>query len=174
MVDRTQIVATLRLLAKTVTPGKWWMDSHGEALVAFTDAGMKTVLKPEHLRDNAHRDENTGGLSYWPNDSDASWIAAAQPMNIITLLEQLDECSAKAEINEGGKNAFNSIIKYIEDKQRNDTHTLWTEVSDRLNADGCNSYSSHVIEYLEALNGEIENLKAEVTDMNSRCRNERA
>lgn len=88
--DTAALIDRLRSLAKTATPGKWWIDSHGEALVAFTDEGMKTVLKPEHLREKAHRDESTGGLSYWPNDSDASWIAAAQPQNIIALLDRLE------------------------------------------------------------------------------------
>lgn len=67
MTDTTDIKALsdrLRSLAKNATPGKWWIDSHGEALVAFTDEGIETVLKPEHLREKAHRDENTGGLSY--------------------------------------------------------------------------------------------------------------
>lgn len=103
MTDTTDIKALierLRALAKTATSGRWWIDSHGETLVAFTDEGIETVLKPEHLREKAHRDENTGGLSYWPNDSDASWIAAAQPQNIIVLLDQLEAERQRAERGE--------------------------------------------------------------------------
>lgn len=90
MTNKTQI-AELRELSKKVSQGKWWMDSHGEALVCFSqDRDIQIILKPEHLREKAHRDENTGGLSYWPNDSDASWIVATQPKNILSLLDQLE------------------------------------------------------------------------------------
>lgn len=98
-------------------------------------------------------------------------VIEMQAQRIIELFDQLEAERQRADANEGGKNAFNSITKYIEDKQRNETHTLWREVSDQLNADGCNSYSSHVIEYLEALNGEIENQTAELAAMKAKLAN---
>lgn len=103
MTDTTDIKALsdrLRAIAKTATPGKWLIDSHGGALVALSHERIRTVLKPERLREKPYRDENTGDPSYWPNDSDASWIAAAQPQNIIALLDQL-----KTEVNRGDGNA---------------------------------------------------------------------
>lgn len=81
----------LKELAHYATRGQWWIDSHGEAMVAFTGNGMKTIFKPEHSRDKAHRDKNTGNLSYWNNDADASWIAAAQPLHIMELVKETEQ-----------------------------------------------------------------------------------
>ncbi|XAO54305.1 hypothetical protein [Yersinia phage vB_YenM_P778] len=82
--------AKFRELAHYTTKGRWWMDSHGENLIAFSGKGIKTVMTPKHSREKAYRDGFTGNLSHWNNDADASWITATQPENIIKLLDELD------------------------------------------------------------------------------------
>jgi hypothetical protein len=138
-------VKELRKLAANATPGKWWIDSHGEALVAFTDDGMKTVLKPEHLREKAHRDENTGSLSYWPNDSDASWIAAAQPNNIIPLLDQLEALTAE-----------NAVIRIAIDQTIG-----WQESTDPKNTESTRLLTAIKTPATDAAIAEIESVGAE-------------
>lgn len=93
-------IENLKALGKTVTQGDWWMDSHGEALVCHGEKEMTIILQPKHLREKAHRDENTGGLSYWPNDSDASWIASAQPKVVLEIIEKLEKSEADVIVAE--------------------------------------------------------------------------
>jgi len=92
------VIESLKEINENVTDGEWWMDSHGEELVSFgSNSDTRTILRPEHLREKAHRDEVTGGLSYWPNDSDASWIVAAQPKNIMMLIDEISRLKQENE-----------------------------------------------------------------------------
>lgn len=91
MTEKTveKLIENIERVNEHVTKGSWWMDSHGEALVCFTGNGMEIIVEPKHQREKAHRDENTGGLSYWNNDSDASWIALANPENVMMLVNEI-------------------------------------------------------------------------------------
>lgn len=106
-------IENLKALGKTVTQGDWWMDSHGEALVCHGEKEMTIILQPKHLREKAHRDENTGGLSYWPNDSDASWIASAQPKVVLEIIEMLEKLEDKVKVAEATMDHQASVITQV-------------------------------------------------------------
>ncbi|WP_241613012.1 hypothetical protein [Rosenbergiella epipactidis] len=90
-----EIIETARLIMPHATPGNWWMDSHGEALVAFNGNGIATIFRPIYERDRPHRHEATGRLSRWENDADASWIALMQPNNVKLLLDEIERLQSK-------------------------------------------------------------------------------
>jgi hypothetical protein len=85
------------------------------------------------------------------------------PTSPPALVEAYKEAQARIavlearECHQGSKNALDNIVKYIEDPQRNEAYDRWREVSDRLNADGCNSLASHVIEFIDGLAQEVAN-----------------
>lgn len=79
----------LREAAEKATPGKWWIDSHGQAMVSFIDNDVLEVFATDNKRD-AVRHEDTGNLSRWRNDNDATFIAAANPGTVLALLDELE------------------------------------------------------------------------------------
>uniref|UniRef100_A0AAU8GEP7 Uncharacterized protein n=1 Tax=Salmonella phage vB_SEnST11_KE22 TaxID=3161173 RepID=A0AAU8GEP7_9CAUD len=90
------LIADLKRLAMNATQGKWWIDSHGHAMVAFSDdKEMHTVFITDPDMGPAVRHENTGNLSHWQNDVDASYIATACPENILKLIEHIEALEAK-------------------------------------------------------------------------------
>jgi hypothetical protein len=82
----------LRLLAEKATPGRWWIDSHGSAVVAFTDDSevLPIFITDSDAMGPAVRHEETGNLSHWRNDNDASFIATASPQTVLALLDELE------------------------------------------------------------------------------------
>jgi hypothetical protein len=85
----------LKDIAQRATQGEWWIDSHGEAMVAFTDEGIFEVFtseKPEGVEPTRHAD--TGNLSYWRNDNDATHIAAACPETVLKLITEIERLKA--------------------------------------------------------------------------------
>nr|WP_052134137.1 ead/Ea22-like family protein [Citrobacter braakii] len=83
---------TLREAAEKATPGKWWIDSHGNAMVAFVDdTDVQTIFVTDSDQMGAAiRHEDTGNLSHWRNDNDATFIAAANPATVLALLDELE------------------------------------------------------------------------------------
>lgn len=79
----------LRKAAEKATHGKWWIDSHGQAMVAFVGNDVLEVFVTDNKRD-AVRHEDTGNLSRWRNDNDATFIATANPATVIALLDELE------------------------------------------------------------------------------------
>lgn len=80
----------LKELALAATPGPWWIDSHGHCMVSMT-AGRKTIfVTNSEAMGPAVRHEDTGNLSHWRNDNDASYIAAASPDAILALISDLE------------------------------------------------------------------------------------
>lgn len=77
----------LFMLAGKATPGPWWIDSHGCTLTSQAD-NLKTVASFSDNRP-AVRHEETGNLSNWENDWDASYIASANPKTIKYLIDRL-------------------------------------------------------------------------------------
>lgn len=116
----------LRDAAEKATPGKWWIDSHGSAMVSFSDD--KEVL-PVFITDGdsmgpAVRHEDTGNLSHWRNDNDATFIAAANPATVLALLDELEAAEKRiAELTtaDGNLIAWESTtpvyIKFITDER---------------------------------------------------------
>lgn len=80
----------LREAAEKATPGNWWIDSHGQAMVSFIDNEVLEVFTTDNKRD-AVRHEDTGNLSRWRNDNDATFIAKANPATVLALLDELDK-----------------------------------------------------------------------------------
>ncbi|HBL6082642.1 TPA: ead/Ea22-like family protein [Enterobacter hormaechei] len=79
----------LREAAEKATPGKWWIDSHGQAMVSFIDNDVLEVFATDNKR-AAVRHEDTGNLSRWRNDNDATFIATADPATVLALLDELE------------------------------------------------------------------------------------
>ena len=85
----------LRELAEKATPGPWWIDSHGHRMSA--GGGSETGFIASEKRGEAKRHPETGNLSHWPNDWDASFIAAANPATVLTLLDAYEALQAECE-----------------------------------------------------------------------------
>lgn len=79
----------LREAAEKATPGNWWIDSHGQAMVSFVGNDVLEVFTTDNKRD-AVRHEDTGNLSRWRNDNDATFIATADPATVLALLDELE------------------------------------------------------------------------------------
>lgn len=81
----------LREAAEKATPGEWWIDSHGMAMVAHQNDNTFIVFVTDgEQMGRAIRHEDTGNLSHWRNDNDASFIAAANPATVLALLDELE------------------------------------------------------------------------------------
>lgn len=78
-------------LAKKATPGKWWIDSHGHTMVAFSgEAGdVEVVFATDNNMGPTIRHDDTGNLSHWRNDNDATFIAAANPETVLALIARI-------------------------------------------------------------------------------------
>nr|WP_257604543.1 ead/Ea22-like family protein [Escherichia coli] len=79
----------MREVAEKATPGNWWIDSHGQAMVSFIDNEVLEIFATDNKRD-AVRHEDTGNLSRWRNDNDATFIATANPATVLALLGELE------------------------------------------------------------------------------------
>lgn len=85
--ELVELCTDLRAIAEKATPGEWWIDSHGHTMVSFTEGKTHTIFVAKDLITPAVRHPETGNLSHWPNDWDASFIATASPANILTILD---------------------------------------------------------------------------------------
>ena len=79
----------LREAAEKATPGNWWIDSHGHSMVSFVGNDVLEVFTTDNKR-VAVRHEDTGNLSRWRNDNDATFIATADPATVLVLLDELE------------------------------------------------------------------------------------
>ena len=94
-----ELLGELKELSEKATEGKWWVDSHGHHVVAFTENDTLPVFEPKNYHKKAVRHPETGNLSYWRNDWDASYITAACPVNIKKLIKRLEIAEAKLREN---------------------------------------------------------------------------
>ena len=85
----------LKKLAEKATPGPWWVDSHGHRF--STEDGMQTVFIAADKMGPATRHPETGNLSHWPNDWDASYIVNASPDKILELIATLSAVTAERD-----------------------------------------------------------------------------
>lgn len=86
-----ELVAELEYVAKRATKGEWWIDSHGHTMVSHDSGVTHTVFQAMDIVKPAVRHPETGNLSHWPNDWDASFIATANPATILALLAERAE-----------------------------------------------------------------------------------
>lgn len=105
MTINDELLAELEQLAGKATPGPWWIDSHGHNMVSES-AGNKLVFTADDRMGKSERNKETGNLSHWPNDWDASFIATANPETIKALLAEREELKRDAE-----------RYRFIKDKQ---------------------------------------------------------
>lgn len=77
----------LKALALKATPGPWWIDSHGMSLCS--KAG-KLIFMTDGRMGAARRNPETGCLSRWPNDHDATYIATTSPDVVLGLIDKID------------------------------------------------------------------------------------
>ena len=82
-------LAEIEHLCSKATPGPWWIDSHGHCLVSQADGNHEPIMQAKELVKPAVRHPETGNLSHWPNDWDASYIATADPLTIQSLIARL-------------------------------------------------------------------------------------
>ena len=92
-----ELVAELEYVAKRATKGEWWIDSHGHTMVSHDSGVTHTVFQAMDIVKPAVRHPETGNLSHWPNDWDASFIATANPATILALLAERAELLRDAE-----------------------------------------------------------------------------
>lgn len=108
----------LREVAEKATPGPWWIDSHGSAMISH-GADQKTVFIADPRIGKATRNEETGNLSHWPNDWDATYIATFNPQTILALLDAYEASVRDAERlrkeNEGLRTALFKFVKDAEE-----------------------------------------------------------
>ena len=124
----------LREAAEKATPGNWWIDSHGQAMVSFIDNEVLEVFATDNKLD-AVRHEDTGNLSRWRNDNDATFIAKANPATVLALLDELEAAEKRITELEGG--AFNpAILDVVAERQRQKTIEGWTPEHDDEHCNG--------------------------------------
>lgn len=96
-------IENLKRVAKLATQGEWWIDSHGHSMVSFvgnTVLDVFTTETPKDLEPTRHVD--TGNLSYWRNDNDATYIAMACPQNVLSLISEIETLRLKVKELAGG------------------------------------------------------------------------
>lgn len=82
----------LKAIAEKATPGPWWVDSHGMTMMSME---KMEVIFNHPAQGIAVRNEETGNLSHWRNDWDASFIAAANPKTVLALIDEIECLQAK-------------------------------------------------------------------------------
>lgn len=101
----------LKMLAEKATPGPWWIDSHGHMMVSQADGGHEPVFMAANLVEKAARHPETGNLSHWPNDWDASFIATANPKTILELIAENEQLKAELECASGDLKTAMEIVE---------------------------------------------------------------
>ena len=89
-------IEDLKRVASLATQGEWWIDSHGHSMVSFVEGDILNVFTteiPEGVKPTRHLD--TGNLSYWRNDNDATYIAIACPKNVLSLISEIETLRLK-------------------------------------------------------------------------------
>lgn len=151
-----EIVDSLNRLIPLATPGKWWIDSHGHGMIAFDGNNINEVFETSTRRP-AVRHEDTGNLSHWRNDNDATYIATANPDSIKTLLGELHRRTSES-------NAWRVVRDEVSEISGH-AGNLREAVSYKLHADGCHSSAIHVVEFIKALIQENADLREELDNV---------
>ena len=127
----------LKTLAEKATPGPWWVDSHGHRV--STEDGMQTVFIAADKMGPATRHPETGNLSHWPNDWDASYIVNASPDKILELIAALSAVTAE-------RDRLRDALEQISPEM----DAAGKRAIDRAREDGCASIYSLAHVYCEA------------------------
>lgn len=96
----------LRELALEATPGEWKVASDLPAYAIYTDSGRRVVQTPnQNNRKQWGTSDDTHGID---RHSDAAYIAAANPVAVLALLDRIDELEAAAEVESAEPVAWTS------------------------------------------------------------------
>lgn len=87
----------LERLALAATPGPWWIDSHGKQMVSHRPEFASVFITDDSMGP-AVRHPETGNISHWRNDHDASYIAAANPQTILELIRLARSAPSAGEV----------------------------------------------------------------------------
>lgn len=133
MTDYTE----LKRLAEKASPGPWWIDSHGMTMMSMPDL---QVVFNHPQQSVAVRNEETGNLSHWRNDWDASYIAAANPAAVLALVTENERLERLALDSVNAEHAANIDLESIcaeRDQLRAEVAGLKTgyEAYERVNAE---------------------------------------
>jgi len=88
-------LADMEELCSKATQGEWWIDSHGVTMMAMDS--LEVVFTTPCDPKTAARHPETGNLSSWRNDWDASYIATACPSKVQSLIARLRAAEADAK-----------------------------------------------------------------------------
>lgn len=125
--ERKLDIDELESLAKLATPGDWWIDSHGCSMIAHTKTGVEVVFNTDQEGEPV-RHLDTGNLSRWRNDNDATYIANANPKVILGLIARLKEAEALnrelalASVSSIPENAKLIVVQVSENSQITTDH----------------------------------------------------
>jgi hypothetical protein len=131
-----ELVAELEALAGKATPGPWWIDSHGHNMVSES-MDHQLVFTADDRMGKAERNKETGNLSHWPNDWDASFIATANPATILALLAERAELKRDANclrwlLDQGDNAQWQNILRIEVD----DYATVRDAINEIMRQDG--------------------------------------
>lgn len=124
--ERKLDIDELENIAKLATPGGWWIDSHGHNLTSWDR--LQHIVKFDHSGCEAVRHKDTGNLSAWRNDNDATFIATANPKAILELIARLKEAEALnrelalARVSSIPENAKLIVVQVSENSQITTDH----------------------------------------------------
>ena len=184
--DRKQ----LRELCDKATQGDWWIDSHGHRMVSRPR--FDTVFEASSNMGPAIRHPETGNLSHWPNDWDATYIVAAQPKVVRGLLDEIDRLNGLV-IERETVRIGQSLQRHDDQKQIDELVALgiqqdkdeiarllaenerWSQNYEHLivqhmprTGDGCQEGWSRVVEARE-LQAQVDQLKAENAELKAQA-----
>lgn len=119
--DITALMANIKAAAEKATPGEWWIDSHGMAMVAHHNENTMIIFVTDgEQMGEAIRHEDTGNLSHWRNDNDATFIAIANPTNVLALVEALEMAQRQIQAHERAELTWMNALALPDDASRID------------------------------------------------------
>lgn len=111
----------LKMLAEKATPGPWHVDSHGMTMTSTKS--FKTVFN--HPTDRpAVRHEETGNLSSWRNDWDASFIATANPAAVLEMIHEIEVLREENEKLNSDNKSMRGLIRKRHKQHQSRKQTL--------------------------------------------------
>lgn len=99
-----ELLGEIEACAAKATPGQWWIDSHGHTMIA--QESLDVIFSIPFVKGAAVRHPETGNLSQWRNDWDASYIALANPANVTALITELRTLRAEVKVLQSDANSW--------------------------------------------------------------------
>ena len=147
----TDDLKELRTLAEAATEGPWHIDSHGMCMVSIKDF-EPIFTTSDRMNDGVSiRHEDTGNLSKWRNDNDATYIATFHPTRILRMLDRIEQLESKT-VN---KDRTKVQVRTLEELLQHHSFEFPDDVRRIL------EFSAELLEHYEALESAVDDtLKA--------------